>query len=92
MSRRGVCMKPVIIVLIIICGFILLFSLFLFYIYYKIFLMTKRQKLKGLAYDIPFGSDEQKEIVRTNAKKLEEVAHQDVYIKSSIHDIFMVLI
>ena len=75
-------MKPVIIVLIIICGFILLFSLFLFYIYYKIFLMTKRQKLKGFAYDIPFGSDEQKEIVRTNAKKLEEVVHQDVYIKS----------
>ena len=75
-------MKPLIIVLIIICSLIILLGLFLFFIYAKIFLMTKRSKKKGLSYDLPYFSRDYKDIILENAKKVEAIPHTDVYVKS----------
>ncbi|MBO4667224.1 MAG: prolyl oligopeptidase family serine peptidase [Bacilli bacterium] len=75
-------MKTGFIILIIIGILLLLLFIFLLYIYNLIFLMTKRRKMKGLSFDVPFGSDSDKDIVRNNTKILKEYPHKDVYIKS----------
>lgn len=81
-KRKENMMKPLIIVLIIISSLIIVLGLFLFFIYAKIFLMTKKAKKKGLSYDLPYFSKDYKDTILENAKKVESIPHIDVYVKS----------
>ena len=74
-------MKPLFIVLIITSVIIVVFLLFLFYVYSRIFWMNKKEKKRAQIFDVPFGK-EHKDVVLGNTKKLESISHQDVYVKS----------
>ena len=75
-------MEFVKILIIIFASLVFLFFVFLFIIYDKVFLMTKRKKHKALVFDVPFGAPEHKDIILSNTKLLEGKKHNDVYVKS----------
>ena len=70
------------ILIITLASLVFLFIIFLYIIYDKVFLMTKRRKHKTLQFDVPFGSKEHKEIVLKNTEILKEKKHNDVYVRS----------